>query len=116
MKYTTMIEQLHQDALLKREKQEKLKALSTKMKVKSALLADLNMNGLLIYDGVWCDKPTRLPLEIFNIKKSHHTNQVNFCYELLDEIRLEIDKLDNQLTDLQGDIRYYTKLNQLEDE
>ncbi|WP_239256294.1 hypothetical protein [Listeria ilorinensis] len=69
MKYTATIDRLHQDVLLKREKQEKLRALSMKIKSKSEHLADLNVNVLLMNDDVWCDKSARLPLEIFTFSK-----------------------------------------------
>lgn len=115
-KYDTEIASVQQSIMGQHEKIRRLEELVTKVQRKGEQVGNLPTRQLDLPQDFWQDKSDSVIRQVIQRRLQFWNNQNSLASELVREIRTEINRAQNQVSDFQADVRYYTNLKQLEEE
>lgn len=115
-KYDTEIASVQQSIMGQQEKIRRLEELVTKVQRKGEHVGNLPTRQLDLPQDFWQDKSDSMIRQVIQRRLQFWNNQNSLASELVREIRTEINRAQNQVSDFQADVRYYTNLKQLEEE
>lgn len=115
-KYDTEIASVQQSIMGQQEKIRRLEELVTKVQRKGEQVGNLPTRQLDLSHNFWQDKSDSVIRQVIQRRLQFWNNQNSLASELVQEIRTEINRAQNQVCDFQADVRYYTNLKQLEEE
>ncbi|MBC1401795.1 hypothetical protein HB904_12145 [Listeria booriae] len=115
-KYDTEIASVQQSIMGQQEKIRRLEELVTKVQRKGEHVGNLPTRQLDLPQDFWQDKSDSVIRQVLQRRLQFWNNQSSVVSDLVQEIRIEINRAQNQVSDFQADARYYTNLKQLEEE
>ncbi|HFK6935249.1 TPA: hypothetical protein ACGY2Z_001592 [Listeria monocytogenes] len=114
-KYDAELIQIKQSITGQQEKIKKLESLAQKVQRTDEVIGTLPIRQLNLSHDVWQDKSADIMRQIIQQRLQYWNNQQGATEELLQEIRAEIHRVSNQISDYQEDVRYYANLKCLEE-
>ncbi|EII4617354.1 hypothetical protein LHM76_002701 [Listeria monocytogenes] len=115
-KYDTEIASVQQSITGQQEKIRRLEVLAMKIQRKGEHIGTLPTRQLDLSHDFWQDKSDSVIRQVIQRRLQFWNNQSSLASELVREIRAEINRAQNQVSDFRADVRYYTNLKQLEEE
>ncbi|MBC1499644.1 hypothetical protein HB943_03440 [Listeria weihenstephanensis] len=115
-KYDTEIASVQQSITGQQEKIRRLEELVTKVQRQGEHVGNLPTRQLDLPQDLWQDTSDSVIRQVLQRRLQFWNNQSSVVKDLVREIRTEINRAQNQVSDFQADARYYTNLKQLEEE
>lgn len=115
-KYDAEIASVQQSITGQQEKIRRLEELATKVQRKGEHVGNLPTRQLDLPQDFWQDTSDSVIRQVLQRRLQFWNNQSAVVNDLVGEIRTEINRAQNQVSDFQADARYYTNLKQLEEE
>ncbi|MBC1548777.1 hypothetical protein HCJ28_02330 [Listeria sp. FSL L7-1434] len=115
-KYDAEIVSLQQSIAGQQEKIRRLKELITKVERKGEQIGTLPISQIDLPYDFWQGKSDSVMREVLQRRLQFWNNQNAVVNDLVQELRAAMNKMQNQISDYQADISYYTNLKQMEEE
>ncbi|MDT0090547.1 hypothetical protein QJV36_04875 [Listeria marthii] len=115
-KYDAEIVSLQQSIAGQQEKIRRIKEIITKIERKGEQIGTLPIHKIDLPHDFWRGKSDIVMREVLQRRFQFWNNQNAVVNDLVQEMRATMNKMQNQITDYQADIGYYTNLKQMEEE
>ncbi|EAD2031365.1 hypothetical protein Y843_09425 [Listeria monocytogenes] len=115
-KYDAEIVNAQQSITGQQEKIRRLKELITKIERKGEQISSIPIRQIDLSFDFWQGKSDSIMREVLQRRLQFWSNQNAVVNDLVQELRAAMNKMQNQISEDQADISYYTNLKQMEEE